>query len=203
MKTKILTALILLAVLNTACSRELGRCGLTEEQKKVIPYEKGQIISFIDGADQAVDLTVTEIKTEWYKETEGSFRDDYVSLGIKTAMLKSESNKLEIYLRLVANGCSYGNDYCSLEIRVTPTPNQGYFKFTSDAEGIFLTFGSPSFHDSIEINNKVYYDVAESKFYSTSHNVNVPEIPMQLFYNKTCGILQINRDGENFLTISN
>ena len=201
MKTKILTVLTLLAILTTACSRELERCALTEEQKKVIPYEKGQIISFIDDTGQTVDLTVTESKTEWYKETEGSFRDDYISFEIKTVILKSESNKLNVNLKIF-NPCSSNLNYSILDIIID---NDWWFGLGAYSDGIFLTNSANFLLDSIEVNQKVYYNVIEQKhnkeaFDSTGGRI---EIPMQLFYNKTSGILQINRDGENFLTISN
>jgi len=69
-------------------------------------------------------------------------------------------------------------------------------------------FDSPLYltenYKSLEINGKVYYEVVEQKYNSTVYDGRggQSKVFFQLFYNKTYGILQINRDGENFLTIN-
>ena len=79
----------------------------------------------------------------------------------------------------------------------------GYFHIYSESKGNFLTVDNViTVHNSIEINSKVYYDVVESKFIPNRQIIGEPGISMQLYYNKTYGILQIIREGENFLTIS-
>ena len=77
MKSRIFIAFTVLLVLTASCAKELSRCLFTEAQKEVIPYKKGQTISFTDGAGQIVDFTVTEIKTEMYHESIGTHRGDY------------------------------------------------------------------------------------------------------------------------------
>ena len=59
-----------------------------------------------------------------------------------------------------------------------------------------VRYFSSYFYKSLEINGKVYFDVVELKDGFTNYWFK------QLFYNKTYGILQINRDDKNSLTIN-
>lgn len=204
MKSKILIAFLLLTGFSAicSCSRELKRCNLTEAQKELIPYEKGQTISFLDKSGQTVNLTVIKSELGWEQDRQGSgFKVDYISCRYISVKLESEPNNFDISLYLKAGDCLSGNDYCSLEIWIPPSPHQGYFVFSSDLEGNLSH--NQYFHDSIKINNKVYYDVVECEFLRIYWSIDEPEISMQLYYNKMYGILQIIRDVENFLTINN
>jgi len=190
MKAKILIILILPAVL-ASCRKEVGRYDLTEAQKQIIPYEKGQVISFINSEGKTDNVTVTENKLYWDEEIidSGGFIDNCVMFfKTKKVTLKSEEGNLVIYLKLIANGKDVSPGYvnCSFLIDIRPI---GYFDLSNafDTEGNFLIGG---IHDSLEINGKIYYNVIEKT-----------QVPIQFFYNKTYGILQIKRNGENYLTL--
>jgi len=187
-------SLILLALLAifafSSCKggEEICRSELSEGKKQSIPYEKGQVISFINAKGQVIDFTVTESKMEWKQIPEDGLTDDYSSIQIKSATLKSIPSDLEISLKVNADGCLQ-DGYSLLNIEIN---NDWGISLISDAEGNLWTDSKTSFHKNIEINGKVYYDVFEQKTYTS----------VQLFYNKTYGILQINRYGENFLTLN-
>jgi len=202
MKTKILIILALLTVL-TSCDKKIGRCDLTEAQKQVIPYELGQTVSFIDDAGKTVDFTVTENELRWCQFTiDGRLGDSYVEYREKHAVLKSESNNLVIDLRIAAIGglsekknevlTGYVNSWFWITIN-----SYGRFQLIVDPEGVFSNAGSSPlyFHDSFEINEKVYFDVIEKNTYDDTN------APLQIFYNKTYGILQVKKEGENILML--
>jgi len=196
-KTIILLALALVAVLATSCKseEEVERLDLTEAQIQSIPYEKGQVVRFINGAGQVVNFTVIKSKLSWSQEDEVMYR-------VRSASLESESDNFRINL-----GISGSNHYStSLDIQIRRGTNMdwNWMHFLSvDVEGNFRisTYGytSTSFHESLEINGKVYYDVIEQK--SEYEGTYLRRIPIQLFYNKTYGVLQANREGQNVLTI--
>ena len=198
MKTKKIILLALIAVFASSCKgEEIRRCGLTEAEKQLIPYELKQVVSFINSEGRDIDLTVISSETKWDKEKEDGISDDYVSFEIKSVILKSDPNNLKIELRIANSDCLYGENNSLLWITI----NDNWSVFlNSDTEGNFLIDNFVSFHKSIEINNKVYYDVAEKKYnWTTFDGVNGQ---YQFFYNKTYGILQVNRDGKNFLTLN-
>jgi len=179
MNAKILIILILPAVL-ASCGKEITRYDLTEAQKQIIPYEKGQVISFIDSGGQTIDLTVRENKTEW------AFINDYLMYRSKLVSLKSESSILSISLEINSEDRCFGKDHCSFKIGIYGE----YFDLIVDTKGNFFINSSMAFHDSLQINGKVYSDVVEKN-----------EGSKQLFYNKTYGILQVKGNGANILTL--
>ena len=192
MKAKILIVLILPAIL-ASCDDKISRCNLTEAQKQLIPYEKEQVISFIDSAGLTVDLTVTESQVWWTSKERfgGAFYDSYITNEAKSVILESESNNLEVRLTICNSGYSECSNYSSLSISIdTNSINSSWFRLNFDTEGNFSTDSYSSIHDSLEINGKVYYNVVE-----------INKGSEQLFYNKTYGILQVRKDGENFLTL--
>ncbi len=197
METKKIILSVLFSILAFSCiGQEVGRCGLTEAEKQLIPYEMGQVISFIDNEGQAFEATVISNDLTWYKEKEDGYSDDYVSFEIKSVILKSDLNNLKIKFRIAKSDCLYGENNSLLIVSI----NDDWSVFlNADPDGNFLTDNLVSFHKSIEIDNKIYYDVAEKKYSWTDSDGNEQ---YQFFYNKTYGILQINIDGENFLTIN-
>ena len=181
MRTKKMILLAFVAILISSFKKEFERYELPEG---LIPYELGQIISFIDSEGQAIDLIVIENNTEWIQDPDGAF-GNYTSYEKKTIILKSEANNLEIKLQI--NWSSTDRLLFTIFIN-----NSWEFALTSDKKGKFLYNGYNYFYESLEINGKVYYDVVEHQYH----------VFKQLFYNKTYGILQINMGGENFLTIN-
>ena len=67
MKSKILIICALVLILVTSCNfcknKEIGICDFTEAQKKIIPYENGQVISFIYNKADVIDFNVKKLRT--------------------------------------------------------------------------------------------------------------------------------------------
>jgi len=195
MKTKILIILILPVVLASCNEKIVAYNDLTEAQLQLIPYEMGQVISFIDGAGQTVDLTVTRNELKWFRLSSGGLIEDYIEYRWKFVTLKGGYFKIELDLvadddfpkKKVKSKYRYVN--CSLTVNIGSGRS---FYLTADPEGTFFNSynSSMAFHDSMEINGKVYYNVVEQNKESK-----------QLFYNKTYGILQFRNSGINELTL--
>ena len=190
------TIIILLAFTNCG-GKELCRSELTEPQRQLIPYEKGAVYSFINSEGQVVDLTVTESKLDWLQLSIGSYKGDYASSEVKTVVLQSETADFEIKLQIFSSDCARNGKYSYLLILINKSSN---FSLFANVEGNWdggkwdgARYAVPiSFYDKWEINKKLYYDVVQQITNSGKE---------QLFYNKTYGILQINSDGKNFLTL--
>jgi len=201
MKPNILIILTLLAGLVSSCVGKDKRCVFSEEQKKVIQYEKGKVISFIDETGLPVDAVVIKSEIFLSKEREGGFFGKNIILNHKKATLTIEAFDLDIELGFNCNECPYSESYgCSLMISEQKYRSWS-FGFELDAKGNFLINNSTAFHNSLEINGKVYYDVVEGN--RLLQTLDKPDINWQLFYNKEYGILQIKIDGKDYLTIKN
>jgi hypothetical protein len=208
MKSKILIIFALLSFLSSSCfiGREVGNCELTEAQKQIIPYEKGEIIGFIDETGLPGDAKVIKSEINRYREGVGTMVEHYVTHNFKTVTLKLEASNLEIGLQLNNSSDCLSHPYIIDlgYLRIYEINNRSwYFVFKIDAEGNFLIGNSDSFpdssvafYDSLYINDKPYYDVVEGNILSED------DINWQLFYNKEYGILQIKKDGDDYLTIN-
>jgi len=204
MKTKNIILLILAAILAASSKgEEVESFDVTKMQKQLIPYENEQIIRYIDSAGQAVDITIIKSEQTWIR---GDFEEDdeYVIRRRKSTTLKSELENFEIdlffypkYDHLTEN---YSGWFC-IDIKLNTTDWWCHF-FYSDEDGN-LTSDYPYYiietHKSLEINGKVYCDVVEQRYTGLAYDDRV--VDSYLFYNKTYGILQIDRDGKNILTI--
>ena len=194
MKTKNLISLAVFAVLVTSCDRPVYRYyELTKVDKQMIPYELGQIVSFIDSEGLPFILTVTQDTTYYLIDRQM----DNLYYAISERVIRLQSERLGITLAVLSNFSN--NEYNTIRVSISigiESVTSHRYDINYDKNGYFLG----SIHNSIDINGKVYYDVVEC---NTATSINgQPSIPTQLFYNKTYGILQINRDGENFLTIN-
>lgn len=193
-KIMLLTFFILFTTTN--CKGDVFcRSELSEAQSQLIPYEKGQVYQFINNEGESIELTVTESKTEPYEMSVGS-GNDYALMQVKTAVLKSSSNDLEIEIKIFSNDCARQLNYTRLIVSIN---NGRDFALRTDSDGNFLDDPFISFYENMEINNDIYYNVVEQS-YNEGIDGGLKSI-IQLFYNKTYGILQINRGGNNFLTL--
>ena len=208
MKTKKIIVLALLAILVSSCIcwgvRDVD-CYLTDVQKQFIPYKEGQVFSFTKSTGQTLDFTVSGVQVVPFEYRLGAYCTVYVVGEEKFASLRSESGTYRINIRSTFNSSHSCCGYRSLQISITNM----VFVLNAGNEGVFLISDDFTFlFDSLEINGKVYYDVVKQKRLQW-HNVPIGSderlepTSWQLFYNKTYGILQIKRDGENFLVLNN
>ena len=201
-----LIILILLAILFSSCIKDkYTSFKLTKEDKLMIPYELGQTVNFIDSLGQSFALTVIEDTIKWWSERESyALYDEYLTWNERTVRLQSEHNDFEISLSVFANGIHHHGGHESNYIYIKTTDSSVSFALAYDKKWRFLTYNpdwwhSQYFHNSLIINNQIYYDVVEDNGYDRVKSIY--DTSTQVFYNKAYGILQI-RDGVNILTIN-
>lgn len=204
--------LIVLSVLATSCdicrSRVVARVKFTEEQKQWVPYKKGAVIKFTDNNGQPIDFKVTENKKDWF-EQDMEFESrcaDYVLFEKRHTVLESSANDFKITFwmnlntKFSVNWDRLWDGSCSIYVNMNLIPqwkNYLDFELYATKEGVI---SSGKFHESLEINNHVYQDVIEiSKTIEGTYN---RQVPVQLFYAKDYGILQIKVDNENVLMLN-
>ena len=168
----------------------------------MIPYEKGQPVSFIDSPGQTVTLTVTDDVTFWASRED---LEDFESIERRMVVLQSE---LGYYISLYIHGNYNATNGNKISIGLSLYSN-GIFDLYCDKNGQFVISEHNDYkqylYDSLEINGKIYYDVVDrlvGKYRYLENGEYVSGLSMQLFYNKTYGILQIKKDGKNFLMIN-
>lgn len=209
-KKQLLLSLILTIFIFTNCEgKELCRSNLTDAQKLLIPYELGQTLSYIDNNGQIIDFIVTKNELALNKDDQdGRLDGDYYSYQRKTIELKSDANNLKILVQLFANSC-YPKEH-SGQLRInTNIKWKNYlssrlaFYSKHDENAVFYTDKEIIFHENIVIKNMLFHDVLEQTgTFSLLDGVGGEfNFSKQLFYNKTYGILQINIDNENYLTL--
>lgn len=201
MKTKKMILLALFATLMLSCNgNEIMRCDFSEVEKQLIPYKKGKIYSFIDGAGKTINIPVIRVETRWPESRDDTQRD-YYTFRSDIVELNSEQDNLNIHFRFDANDCILKRGYNKIVFSVVHFGTSSVFILRSNADGILVgdydegVIVNTSYHESIEINGKVYYDVIVQSF------VTNDKTSIQLFFNKTYGILQIVRNDKNFLTL--
>jgi hypothetical protein len=162
----------------------------------MIPYKLGQTVNFVDSLGQPFVLKVTNDTTRSYSD-----EPEWVSVDEWLVQLKYEFSNFRISLVI---------DAVHSQIRITPSIYHNYyFNLKYDEEGKFVTdttrsFNKQYYYDSLEINNKVYYDVVENiicKAHTSHENEN--KIPIGLLYNKTYGVLQLADKDKVLFTIDN
>lgn len=207
--------LVTLVVLISSCCHEKkeGSVKLTEVQKQWIPYKKGDTVNFSGQGGKTVNCKVTEDKQTWSHVdifTE-SMCTDYFLFENRSIVLASVSDDLKITLRMSLNhdcedengnydGFSRWDGSCSIRIGMNMVYRYGKdYLYCSllhlDKDGFV---SSDKIHESLEINNQIYHNVIE-----TNQTIgNDQKSPVQLFYNKDYGILQIKVDNQNFLMLN-
>ena len=204
MKTKILIALVLLAVFTVSCHKTtIEYRELTETMQQLIPYKLGQTVNFIDSEGQNFTVTVTKDTTYW-EMAPGSDSEYTLYIQRKIVRLQSDVANFDATLNMVGT---------SIYMKID-SPSDMWFHLRYDKKGKFYTdvrycntlLDCQYFRENFKINNQTYYDVVEQIMSYSKRDENgqlIGRYTRSLFYNKTYGILQIiDGDGENFLTIN-
>ena len=211
MKTTHWIILTILAVLLSSCChpKEKAKLQFTKAQKQLFPpYQQDSIYSFVDQQGNTVDLQVTQRNKWWNQEDawdDGYCPADYIRYESEIIELNSTSNDFSIQFQMsfyvsweTDPWLTWHKDYCLLDIKTNIVYHS--WKESVDAgfkisnKGAYLV-DSTSFYENIELNNHVYQNVVE--MVQTIRN----NIPVQLFYNKEYGIIQIKVDNESYLTL--
>jgi len=200
MKPKIFIILILIAVLVSSCwywfDYSYTKACFSEADKQIIPYKLVQTVNFIDSLGQYFILTVTRDSLFLVWEY-----DDYC-FERKEVYLQSDHNNFLISLTLSAN---YDNI-----INIYIRQFNFNFRLFYNSEGMFYTnteYNTQYYHESMEINNKIYYDVIEcigkNIFYANKPEQVQEYLSMRILYNKTYGILQLDEEDKTLFMINN
>lgn len=151
---------------------------LSNAEKQMIPYRKGDNISCVDIQEKVVSLNVTENKMDWWETWSSSWDQEHrwhdqvhTKYQYREVVLESKSALELIISNMVFDGF--------LNITLYPYGYSQHFFY--DPEGNFTTNDSQHIYDSLQIDNHTYFDVAVNNGF---------------YYNKTYGVLQI-KDKEN------
>jgi len=198
MKKTILKIMILNVVLASSCwdAYYYTKVCLTETDKLVTPYKLGQTVSFIDSIGNSFVLKVIKdsLFCEWLWDGYHYER--------KEIYLQSDKNNTFFSFNLYAPEVFPYNNSFRINI------NNFIFYLSYNSEGEFFTnnLNSIYFHASLEINNKIYYDVVECIKAEATNKEEKKEqecFPFRLLYNKMYGVLQLEDKEKTLFTINN
>ena len=171
--------LLLICLMLTAfsCQKNL-RWPVKSSDRKMIPYQIGDTVRFINACGEIVTLVVTTDTKSW------DYDDVYVET--ETVVLASDSGNYKLSLSVEGRA---DNIRCLL----FGMNSSGGIAFYNP-KGNLLSWGESSVFDSVLIGNHVYYNVAVS-------NTSPIDGPTQGFYNKAYGVLQMTKNGEPVFTL--
>ena len=171
---------IIIGMIATSCEVAVERVPLMEYQKQMIPYKMGQKVCFTNEKGDTSFFITQDIITEWQDDSEALVK---LWTQYRKVNLQSESGeKISLQVETQHEG------------KLTLVGNGFNFSVWFDCKGKFYTLDSTRWYvyDSLSVNNKIYYDVVLE---------DVSWENTQLYYNKTHGILQVRKNGENLLTL--
>ena len=200
MKTKFLIILSLFSFILFSCwKREYTYYKITDTDINMIPYRLEQTVNFIDSLELPFVMTVKEDYITWV------LYSDIVKGECRSVILQSKKNSLPIELLVGASENEFEKKYISIYIN----PFGFWIRYDLDGQFVTDTEGENKqyFHDSIEINNKIYYNVVEyikvEDFGYNDEILSKDRLPMRLIYNKTEGILQLEDKDKVLFSIVN
>lgn len=203
-KLKKTIILFLLSILVSSCwfKEEVYYYELTKAENQLIPYKLGEVISFINSEGKIFEATVVKDHSYWKEEQydTGSMIDDYVHYNNRNVTLQSETENISINLGIYAMDrylAIWTNYHHNIGF------NFSYDKNMNLCNCYYYYYCSCKFYNELEINNKIYYNVAEKNNNYTVHTEDGSEKKLNqfLFYNKSHGILQILENDTVIITI--
>lgn len=204
----LITAVAGLMFLSTSCmcGYEEGRLYLNTSQRGVIPYQKNEVIGFINNkietAGNGIDFTVVERTTDWLiaDAHESTMCSNIYKIEQDITTLSDSRGEIIIRLYAMMNH-SYIDHWlltwdntCTLYvvIQLTQTDKWKTFVIPCNQNGDFTIDSISTFlHKTMKLGNVVYNDVLEKR---DGKDV--------LFYNKVYGVLKLVENGKDFLTIN-
>lgn len=176
----------ILAISVSSCYK-IDRYHLNAVSKQMIPYQLGNKVFFINEEGDSVALMVANVKDKWDIEDE-AFSE--VRVQYRHVELVSENDKYQFIFQTYAESPNYLNRLFRIYLE---KPYNFDLQTSYDAKGNVL---SRVVLDSLSMDDKIYYDVAE--FNKTYGNGTVQHT-MQCRYNKEYGLLQLKIDGKTHL----
>ena len=199
MKPKVLIIIILITVLEPSCHK-YTYFELTDTDINMIPYKLEQTVNFIDSLGQNFVMTVKEDNNTW------ELQSDIEKGEYRIVRLQSEQSSLSF--KLSVSGSDRMSYYGILDVYIKPF----CYLISYNKDGQFTTGNAYSstkqyYHNSLEINNTIYYNVVEyikvETFGYYDENKAMDSLPMRLLYNKTEGILQLEDKDKVLFSIEN
>lgn len=198
--------LILASFVTSCCTEEFvqtGRFELPAGERTLIPYSKGQQITFVHSNGYAFNFVVTGDTVEWrtYYDLCGGrcCVQGYFTYQVKKTTLESEYPHLNVTLYLGGAETGYYHPMLlSLGI------NHRHFasmQYDSSLKFLCDTALKATCYDSVQLGNRMYYDVYEkqfdSHFFITDSSLLVPA---SILYNKL-GLIQIKMSNNETYTL--
>ena len=152
---------------------------LTTIEKQMIPYELGDTVRFVD--EKGVLSLLTVDRDVIYKEQYSGGLSTEILYEVRNVRLSSERGDLSFVLDVAA--WRRWNEH-------RPNIYISMGKDNPDFEIYYDSKGNIGNYDSLEINSHTYYDVAL-----------VESRGVQLYYNKTSGILQVTQNDKSIFTL--
>jgi len=173
---------------------------LTEAQKQLIPYKLGQTVSFTDSMGIIFYASVIEDTTFWSFEIQDHEPPFYkVHTQHRVVRLTSDTNNFKLDLSIIAGSFYIGVFYSENFIFLININKKGEF-YNQDPNGLYCFY----YHKSMEINNKIYYDVEEQVITSYYEENGIWSlVNTKLLYNKNYGILQLEYKDKVLFMINN
>lgn len=183
--------LIVCATLFASCGKHTEYYYLSDTVKQLVPYQLGTTERFTDENGNTLALTVESIKDDWWSISEHPPVITELHFQCRNIKLQSENGSDGIDLTISA----WDQD---IDLTFRPCGKQVTIGF--DASGnLFARLGdSITVYDSILIGGQMYYDVVRTQklhYYSGCYQLG----PLQCYYNKPYGILQVKENDKVIL----
>lgn len=200
---------IFVAVFVTSCctdeSTETARFELSTAEQNLIPYKSGEKISFVHSNGYTFDFNVVEDTTQWKQYYDfcewNCCGQDYYSYQVRTAVLESVYPKFHIEFSLgTSNYSEYSPGIMNIQLNYSKS-----FQFPYDTSAAIIcdTLSKTVFHDSIYLNDRLYFNVFEKDFETYNFlSDSLALSPKTLFYNNK-GLLQIKMSNNETFTYNN
>ena len=194
MKPKILIILFILSVFLISCwEKNIKTYYLSDIDNQMIPYKLGDTVNFIDSLGNSFVMEVTD---DIIRLTEMD-REDTERYEYRDVTLISKSSNLKMLV-----GVQNGTNRIVMQIK----PIFSFYIYIEyNKEGQLRTYTADNnkqcVHDSLEINNFIYYDVADYTISKISSYVE--RLPFRVLYNKKEGLLQLEDKDKVLFSIVN
>lgn len=207
-RMKKITNLLLITLFIASCctdeSVETARYELSTAELSLIPYKSGEKISFVHSNGYTFDFKVIEDTTQWMQYFDfcewNCCGQDYFSYQVKTAVLESVYPKFQFEFSL---GTSIYSEYSPGILNIQLNYSRSVqFPYDSSATIICDTLSKTVFHDSIYLNDKLFFNVFEKDFETYNYFSDSSVLsPKTLYYNNQ-GLIQFKMSNNETYTIN-
>lgn len=184
--------LIVCATLFASCGKHAEYYYLTNTVKQLVPYQLGATERFTDENGKTLTLTVESIEDDWWCISEHPPVITELYFQYRNIKLQSENGSSGIDLTI---------ENWHQDIDLTFRPSRKTVTIGFDASGnLFSRLGdSITVYDSIRIGGQMYYDVVKTQKIHYDYYSGYQLDPLQCYYNKPYGVLQVKENDKVIL----